>query len=139
MHRLVVGHRADQPSTSPQVLTTVVVDMNMHEDRHLSPHTGHVPGLQACTACGRAFVVAVALLDIVDEGLYLLALECKNCDRLCTAVVEDADLERLERATEMAALDIVSALDDVSVARFIDDLHGFTRALQADAVLPDDF
>lgn len=97
------------------------------------------PGLETCTACGRPFVVAVALLDLVDEGLYLLALECKNCDRLTSGVHEDAELEALEHAGEAAVAEMEAALEIVSVARFIDELGGFTRALEAGGVLPEDF
>jgi hypothetical protein len=96
-------------------------------------------GLETCTACERPFVVPVALLDLVDEGLYLLALHCKNCDRLSTGVHEDAELEALEHADERAQAEMESALEIVSVARFIDDLGGFTRALEAGLVLPEDF
>jgi hypothetical protein len=96
-------------------------------------------GLETCTACERPFVVPVALLDLVDEGLYLLALHCKNCDRLSTGVHEDAELEALEHAGERAQAEMESALEIVSVARFIDDLGGFTRALEAGLVLPEDF
>jgi hypothetical protein len=113
----------------------------MAEDRNRSQHhnVAHAPGLQTCVACGRDFVVPVALLDLVDEGLYLLALHCKNCDRLSTGVHEDAELEALERADEAAEAELQSALEIVSVARFIDDLDGFTRALEAGIVLPEDF
>jgi hypothetical protein len=96
-------------------------------------------GLETCTACGQPFVVPVALLDLVDEGLYLLALHCKNCDGLFTGVHEDAELEALEHANERAQVEMESALEIVAVARFIDDLDGFTRALEAGMVLPEDF
>jgi hypothetical protein len=96
-------------------------------------------GLETCAACGEPFVVPVALLDLVDEGLYLLALHCKNCDRLSTGVHEDAELEALERANEAAESQMHSALEIVSVARFIDDLSDFTRALETNGVLPEDF
>ena len=99
----------------------------------------HQAGLETCVACGRAFVVPVALLDLVDEGLYLLALHCKNCDRLSTGVHEDAELEALEHANDAAVAEIESALEIVSVARFIDELGGFRRALEAGGVLPEDF
>jgi hypothetical protein len=90
-------------------------------------------------ACGRPFVVPVALLDLVDEGLYLLALQCKNCDVLSTGEVEDADLEALELANDAAVSELEAALEIVSVARFIDELGQFTRALEAGGVLPEDF
>jgi hypothetical protein len=96
-------------------------------------------GLETCASCGQPFVVPVALLDLVDEGLYLLALHCKNCDRLSTGIHEDAELEALEQANERAEAEMQSALEIVSVARFIDDVGGFTRALEANAVLPEDF
>jgi hypothetical protein len=96
-------------------------------------------GLETCTACGQPFVVPVALLDLVDEGLYLLALHCKNCDRLSTGIHEDAELEALEQANDVAQAEMESALEIVSVARFIDELGGFTQALEANVVLPEDF
>jgi hypothetical protein len=113
----------------------------MAEDHDVQQHreAAHTGGLETCTACARPFVVPVALLDLVDEGLYLLALHCKNCDRLTTGVQEDAELEALEQANEAAEAEIQTALEIVAVARFIDDLDGFTRALEAGVVLPEDF
>ncbi|WP_272476620.1 hypothetical protein [Baekduia alba] len=110
----------------------------MAEDRDLSP-TQRPTGLETCTGCGRPFVVPIALLDLVDEGLYLLALQCKNCDRLSTGEVEDVELEALELANDAAVSEIESALEIVSVARFIDELGQFSRALEAGGVLPEDF
>ena len=106
----------------------------MAEDSNL-----RTAGLETCTGCGRDFVVPVALLDLVDEGLYLLALHCKNCDRLTTGEVEDAELEAMELANDAAVGELESALEIVSVARFIDELGMFSRALQVGGVLPEDF
>jgi hypothetical protein len=95
--------------------------------------------LETCVECGRAFVVPVALLDLVDEGLYLVALHCKNCDRLAVGVHEDAELEQLEQRNETAAAEIESGVELLEISRFIDDLGGFSRALDEDLVLPEDF
>jgi hypothetical protein len=78
-------------------------------------------------------------LDLVDEGLYLIALECKNCGRLAVGEHEDAELERAERFSNAAAAQIAAAIETVEVARFIDDLGSFTAALERDMVLPEDF
>jgi hypothetical protein len=110
--------------------------MNMHGDRHESPQGA---GLETCVECGRAFVVPVALLELVDEGLYLLALHCKNCDRLAVGIHEDAELEQLELHNETAAAELESGAELLKVSRFIDDLAGFDRALDEDLVLPEDF
>jgi hypothetical protein len=109
----------------------------MTGDRH-QPSSG-APGLETCAGCGRPFVVPVALLDLVDEGLYLLALHCKNCDRLAVGVHEDAELEQFEGRSELAASQIEAALEIVEVSRFIDELGGFSRALEQGLVLPEDF
>ncbi len=109
----------------------------MAEDR--DDATRQHRGLETCETCGRPFVVPVALLDLVDEGLYMLALHCKNCDRLSVGVHEDAELEALEQANEVAESEMQSALEIVSVAAFIDEVGSFTRALEADLVLPEDF
>jgi hypothetical protein len=108
----------------------------MDAERHRSPE---IAGLETCSACHRPFVVPIALLDLVDEGLYLLALHCTNCDRLCVGVHEDAELEQLEHRDAVATSQIEAALDVIEVTRFIDDLDGFTRALEAGLVLPEDF
>ena len=52
--------------------------------------------LSDCRACGAPFVVPVELLDIVDEGLFLVALWCSSCEHLALAEVEDAELETLD-------------------------------------------
>jgi hypothetical protein len=92
-----------------------------------------------CTVCGRPFVVPVALLDLVAEGLYLLALHCKNCERLSVGVHEDAELEALEQRNDAAVAEMESGAEVLEVSRFIDELSGFSRALDEDLVLPEDF
>lgn len=73
--------------------------------------------LDTCTTCGRPFIVPVALLELIDEGLYLLALHCKNCDGLFTGVYEDAELEALEHANDRSTAKMEAALETVSAAR----------------------
>jgi hypothetical protein len=108
----------------------------MQGDRH---NQVGARALDVCTDCGRPFVVPVALLDLIDEGLYMLALHCKNCGRLAVGVHEDAELEEYERRLDAAASEIESALEIVRVSRFIDEVGDFTRALHEDLVLPEDF
>jgi hypothetical protein len=74
-------------------------------------------GAQTCSACGQPFIVPVALLELIDEGLYLLALDCKNCDGLFTGVYEDAELEILEHAIDRSTAQMEAALEVVSATR----------------------
>ncbi len=67
--------------------------------------------METCSACGRPFVVATSLLDIVDEGLYRVCLRCTNCGRERAEVVEDSELEHLERCERAAQAQIEAALE----------------------------
>ena len=58
----------------------------------------------------------VALLELIDEGLYLLAVQCNNCDGVFTGVYEDAELEALEHANERSTAEMEAALQVVSAA-----------------------
>jgi hypothetical protein len=73
-------------------------------------------GAETCTACGQPFIVPVALLELIDEGLYLLALHCNNCDGVFTGVYEDAELEALEHANDRSTAEMEAALQVVSTA-----------------------
>ncbi len=68
-------------------------------------------GAETCTACGQPFIVPVALLELIDEGLYLLALHCNNCNGLFTGVYEDAELEALEHANDRSTAEMEAALE----------------------------
>jgi hypothetical protein len=94
--------------------------------------------IDLCPDCGRTFVVP-ALLDVVDEGLYLVLLQCRNCDRMAIGLHEDAEMEELDRRMDEAMQDLEAYADILEIARFIEDTDSFTRALDADLVLPEDF
>jgi hypothetical protein len=66
--------------------------------------------METCSACGRPFIVATRLLDIIDEGLYRVMLHCTNCGRSRAEVVEDAELEHLERCERIAQAQIEASL-----------------------------
>jgi hypothetical protein len=95
--------------------------------------------LKTCPCCGQPFVLPVALLDIVDEGLYLVALHCRNCERLAVGVVEDADMEALDHDLRRDVAEMEADAEVLEISRFIEELDGFARALHADLVLPEDF
>lgn len=84
-------------------------------------------------------MVPTTLLDVVDEGLYLVVVHCRNCDRLAVDVKEDAELEQVERACDRDAEQMAAFAEILDLAQFIEDIDGFTRALRADLVLPEDF
>jgi hypothetical protein len=72
-----------------------------------------------CTACDRPFVIPDALLEVVDEGLYLIALDCKNCGRMTLATVEDADLEAYERELDRLTEHLMRVADVFGPAELV--------------------
>jgi hypothetical protein len=97
------------------------------------------PQMEICPACGQSFVVPIDLVDYIDEGLYLLALHCKNCDRLALGVHEDAELEAFEQRLQDESGHLAAYADVLEVARFIDEVDRFAQALDDDLLLPEDF
>ena len=84
-------------------------------------------------------MVPTTLLDVIDEGLYLVILHCRNCDRLAVGIHEDAELEAAERACDRATAQMEAFAEVLELAQFIEDIDTFSRALRADLVLPEDF
>jgi hypothetical protein len=95
--------------------------------------------IDVCPDCGQPFVLPVALLDIVDEGLYLVVLHCMNCQRMAVSAHEDAEMEEIDRAIIRAVSDIEAFADILDTARFIEEAEAFTVALRGDHLLPEDF
>jgi hypothetical protein len=95
--------------------------------------------IDMCPDCGKPFVVPTTLLDVIDEGLYLVVLHCRNCDRLAVGITEDAEMEEVELAWDRAEAQMAAFAEILELAQFIEDIDHFTRALRADMVLPEDF
>lgn len=89
--------------------------------------------------CKQPFVLPVALLDVLDEGLYSVILHCRNCEHMAVSVHEDAEMEEIDQAILRAVTDIEAFADILDTARFIEQSEAFTRALRDDHVLPEDF
>jgi hypothetical protein len=96
------------------------------------------PELEICGACGKSFVVPIDLLDCVDEGLYLLALHCKNCDWFALGIHEDAELEAYEEHLKQETSRLAAYAEVLEVSRFLDEADGFARALDDDLLGPED-
>jgi hypothetical protein len=106
------------------------------EERTPTPGTSSV---ETCPDCGKPFVVPTTLLDVIDEGLYLVILHCRNCDRLAVGVHEDAELEQVERSCDRATAQMEAFAEVLELAQFIEDIDTFSRALRADLIVPEDF
>lgn len=98
-----------------------------------------LPDLHVCRGCERPFVVPAALLDVVGPDRYLMELECNNCGLLVVSAHGEEALEALDRELDRQVADMHAALELWLVTRQVEEIDAFTKALQDDHILPEDF
>ncbi|MGK2936630.1 MAG: hypothetical protein ACSLFR_02320 [Solirubrobacteraceae bacterium] len=100
------------------------------QDREASPHV--------CPECQMPFVFPTEALE-VDEWHFAVGLRCPNCDWEGAGVYDDEALERFDIGLDEGTRSLVGALDALAAANARDEADRFVAALQADAILPEDF
>ena len=95
--------------------------------------------VERCPSCGEAFVVPVDILGVVGHWRYTVALSCMNCGWSGVQVHDETALERLDRALDAQTVQMRAAIEVLGVARELDRIDRFARALAQDGILPEDF
>lgn len=102
-------------------------------------NTTAAAGLHQCTDCHEPFVIAVDVLDVVDDGRCVVELYCTNCRRTRVGTHDESELMELDdrlvasTAAMHNAVGVLEAIDEWErVERFVEALH-------ADLILPEDF
>lgn len=123
----------------PQVDTT-----SHHIHRALGEHSHEVAkhdsetSPHVCPECQMPFVFPTEALE-VDEWHFAVGLRCPNCDWEGAGIYDDEALERFDIGLDEGTRALVAALDALSAANARDEADRFVAALQADAILPEDF
>jgi hypothetical protein len=94
--------------------------------------------LMACTCCGSR------LLQLVDAephapGGWDALLECPECWTAVDQHLEDDAMEDFDRAFDDGVRELVAELRRMTFRNMLEDVERFVAALQADAILPEDF
>ena len=95
--------------------------------------------LHICDRCRTPFVVPVSILDVHDDGHYVVELSCANCEASSLCVQDEASLEALDYELDRSLLAMQEALDTLVLADELERIDRFAEALQADLILPEDF
>jgi len=95
--------------------------------------------LHLCETCHRPFVVPVSILDLLDDGRYVVELSCNNCEASSLACHDEASLEALDHELDKGILRIQDALDALVLADELERIDRFAEALHAGHILPEDF
>jgi hypothetical protein len=96
-------------------------------------------GLQVCPSCRLPFVVPGQVREIVGIDQVRMDLECVNCDWTGSGVHADAELESLDMALDRSFADLLWTLEIVWIANEESAIERFASALEANAILPEDF
>jgi len=115
--------------------------MRMSRFDNATPPDPVVPrrDLHICAACRTPFVVPVSILDVHEDGRYVVELACANCEAASLTVHDDASLEALDTELDRGLLMIQEALDTLVLADELERIDRFAAALHADLILPEDF
>lgn len=118
------------------------VDTTSHDiHRALGTHSHEVTteaGPHVCPSCQMPFVFPTEALE-VDEWHFAVGLRCPNCDWEGVGVYDDEALEQFDIGLDEGTRTLVAALDALAAANARDEADRFAAALQADAILPEDF
>ena len=96
--------------------------------------------LHVCGSCRRPFVVADAIVSAPPgvDGV-VAELRCANCGWTHTGAYAPAAIEALDRALDLGERAIHAALEVCELARELERIDRFARALALDLVTPEDF
>ncbi len=95
--------------------------------------------VDVCSTCCEPFVVPVDILGVAGHWRYVVELSCTNCGWSGVQVHDESALERLDRALDAQTLQMRSAIEVLAVARDLDRIDRFARALADGELLPEDF
>jgi hypothetical protein len=97
------------------------------------------PGLHVCPACEKPFVVPGEVHEVVGAERVRLELGCTNCGWTTIAVHADQELTALEVQLDRTFADLLWTLEVVWTANEDAAISRFAGALDAGAILPEDF
>ncbi len=98
----------------------------------------HTEGLHVCPDCHSHLVQPVDWRE-APHGFWELTLHCPNCDWFDEGVFEQDQVDALEETLDDGLTAMLSDLRRLTQSNMAEEIERFTRALEADLVLPEDF
>ena len=94
--------------------------------------------LSICEACDASLVEPLEW-ESAGHARWRLTLHCPNCDRCSQGVFSQDCVDRFDERLDDATAAMVSDLKRLEHARIEEELELFVNALNAGAILPEDF
>src|SRR3954471_20641399 len=90
--------------------------------------------LHVCEAYRMPFVVPISILDVHDDGRYVVELSCTNCEASSLGTHDEAALEALDIELDRGLLAIQDALEAMILVDELDRIDRFATALHDDLI-----
>jgi hypothetical protein len=103
-----------------------------------SPATPGVEDLHVCPECEQQLVYPVEWEEH-DDTHWEVALRCPNCEWQTVGIYAQDTVDRFDEELDRGTEALVRDLKRLTRANMEDEVDRFTRALAADAILPEDF
>jgi len=103
--------------------------------RHTEPA---VDALHVCPECAGHHVYPVEW-DEHDDVRWEVALHCPNCDWDTVGIYHQDVVDRFDEELDRGTEALIRDLKRLTRANMEDEVERFARALEADAILPEDF
>jgi hypothetical protein len=97
-----------------------------------------VEDLHVCPDCEQSLVYPVEW-DEADETHWEVALRCPNCEWGTVGTFAQETVDRFDEELDRGTEALVRDLKRLTRANMEDEVERFTKALAADAILPEDF
>ena len=114
----------------------VVYFKETDEPSHPTPEQDQ--DLHICLDCDSELVYPVDWQEAGPENWSVL-LQCPNCDTQREGVFHQENVERFDETLDKGAEELANDYRRLVRANMADEIDRFTSALQADAILPEDF
>jgi hypothetical protein len=95
-------------------------------------------GLHICPDCASTLVHPLDWHE-APRGFWELTLHCPNCGRLDAGVFDQDQVDALEERLDEGLGSMLSDLRHLTQSNMTEEIERFTRALEADLLLPEDF
>ena len=104
--------------------------------RPMEPRSSN--GLEVCLVCGQE-CVSMARCTRVGDGTWSLLLRCGACGTWHETFARDEAVAALRRAIRRGVRTVAERVTRLDLDRMKSEADAFTRALQLDLIVPDDF
>jgi hypothetical protein len=95
-------------------------------------------GLHICPDCSSSLVQPIDWHE-APRGFWELTLQCPNCGWLDEGVFDQDQVDALEEHLDEGLSSMLSDLRRLTQSNMTEEIERFTRALEADLLLPEDF